>query len=113
MALEKEVGGLGLHDPLLLSRVVVIKKVWRFWEAGSSICSQWLRDRYIKNQRLVDIKTKNRDSSMWLAILRAKDQIWELICCRSDCNLTMVIAGLKPKVKLLYKKLKGMTIPDP
>lgn len=30
-----------------------------------------------------------------------------------DCNLTLAIAGLKPKVKLLNEKLGGTTIADP
>lgn len=74
MALPRKEGVLGLRNPCFLGKFTTIKRAIKIWIVHS-IWTRWMRIRYIPGSALSEIDHKQRQSLVWSAILRQRNNI--------------------------------------
>lgn len=96
------------------SRAIHLKRLHYFWSNNESILSTWIRERYIHGRALHELTpSPSRDSFMWKAILKHKDEIGRQMYCGVDYNLSLVRLKLGSSLQAFCESITPPRQTDP
>lgn len=88
MSLPRKDGGLGVRNFEVSARAIQMKRLHYFLTNPNSILPAWIRDRYIQRKPFLDlVSSPSRDSPMWQAILKHKNDMIPLMSCEEEYRL--------------------------
>ena len=73
VCLPKDKGGLGLCKTNAVNKAFQYKLAWKVMSNESSLWTQSIKAKYLKDKNLFDYKRKSTNSPVWKSILNCRD----------------------------------------
>lgn len=82
LGISKFRGGIGFQDLESFNSALLVKQVWRILTRPSCLATRILKEKYVKQNKLMEMVIKGKSSQTWKSMMLARNLVRDGIRCR-------------------------------